>query len=259
MLNTLTATICALAFLGQVEAPQRAEREFWIQTDSSGRFLALQRKGNKTDRTAYVTVLEYLGEGRSLRKLYETKLLNKERPIGTTLSRDGRFYLTFDKFVVSETSPGAVVIYDLARNEHTAYGGKDFLSEEVINTLIPHGFIPGPKWRGKDNVFNQDSTKYYPTLPENCKEERVPFLVIDLPSRTISIQPHSAFNPKDIVVMEAQQWGWIESAEIVPTNTTMLPARMTWSCAGYANRVLDLSPDKTEYLPRKAPKEEQQK
>ncbi|MEQ8788183.1 MAG: hypothetical protein RIC55_17880 [Pirellulaceae bacterium] len=196
-----------------------------------------------------MTLFEYLGEGNPLRKLYETRLLNKELPRIAMISRDGRFFVTIDEFGSYGISPVTIVVYDLARREHTAYAGKDFLDSKVIESLPSHGSW-GFKWYGKDMVFNRDSTQFYPTRPEHCEEEGVPFVVVDLPTRTVRVQPVSSVDTESIVARVDQEWGWKPSRETVHTMTTVLPRQMTWSSPGLPDRVLELSRDETAYLPR---------
>jgi len=259
MIQAFIAAACTTALLVQVDPPRKDHPEITCRTDSSGRFLALERDGNGPDRAGriigpkrrgYVSVFEYLGEGKSLRKLYEAELLNHGVPLICSLSRDGRFFVTLDEFNAAGTSPFTVVIYDLARKEHTTYAGKDFLSEKLIKSLGHQGFVPGFKWHGKDMDFNQDSTRFYPTRPENCKKEEVPFVVIDLPTRTVRVEPIPATPLTDLVPDVQQEWGWRESRETVATKTTILPVRITRSRPGHPDRVLELAPNKTEYIAR---------
>jgi hypothetical protein len=81
------------------------------------------------------------------------ELRNRYGPLIEEISSDGRFLVTLDEWTSSGTGPLTVVIYDLARKEHTAYAGKEFLSEEVRKSLSHQGFIKGFKWFGKDCVL----------------------------------------------------------------------------------------------------------
>jgi hypothetical protein len=195
-----------------------------------------------------VTIWECLGDELTLRKLYETRLLNAKAPLVRALSRDGRFFVTLDDFASSGISPETLVIYDLARKEHTSYAGKDFLNEEAIRRLPQHALVAGFKWHGKDYEFNQDSTKFYPTRPENCEEEQgVPFLEIDLRTRSIRARPTSSVDPKTLVQDPGQEWSWNPSTETSATDLTVLPLRITWSGPNRADRVYDLAPGGLEY------------
>jgi hypothetical protein len=272
MIQAITVAACAALLLLPPDPPGYNHPDFGWTTDSSERFVVLERYGNTPDitgyicgpeRKGYVTVLEYLGEGKPLRKLYEVELLNEYSPLLDMLSHDGRFYLTFGDSRIAGTGHGpskAVVIYDLARKEHTAYAGKDFLGEKRIESLLPHMFAPGFKWFGKDFLFNQDATRFYPTLPSNCEREEVPFVVIDLPTRTVRVEPISNEDPQDIVPDGNSQWGWLESKETVKTDKTILPLRLRrtkWlSQPGTPDpdvpvQVYELAPDKTQYVPVK--------
>ncbi len=243
------------------------DREFYIDHDESSRFVMIERLGNAPDidgnitgaeRCAYVTVFEYLGEDLPLRKLYETELLTTSWPAAYCLSPDGRFLVTYEWFHHAGISPHSLVVYDLARKELTAYAGKDFLDEETIKGLRSNvGGTDGSSfyWTDNDVVFNQSSTKFYPTLPSNCKEE-FPFVVVDLPTRKATVEPLPSEDPKDLVHRAGAKWGWKPSSETVATENTILPVSLTRKRVAprgvhTPERVYRLSDDHTEYVPDK--------
>ncbi|MEQ8788178.1 MAG: hypothetical protein RIC55_17855 [Pirellulaceae bacterium] len=226
------------------------EAEFLCPMDASGRFLALERLGDGESRNAHVTVFEYLSgaEPQRLRKLYEAELLNKRLALVRKISQDGRFLVTLDDFTSSGTSPVTLVIYDLARKEHTAYAGKDFLDEDTIKALPHQGFLPGFKWWAKDADCDRDSTRFFPTRPERCEKERVPFIVVDLPTRMVRVMPTSSVEPNDIVSDPPPEWWWKPAPETTRNGGTALPSRLIQHREGAPSQVFQLRPSRMEYV-----------
>jgi hypothetical protein len=224
-------------------------QEFLSTSDTSGRFLAIETIGNGDDRNDYLTVWEYLEKDKSLRKLYETPLLNKRMPLIRKLSRDGRFFVTMDEWESSGVGPNTLVVYDLARKEQTSYAGRDFLNDEVIKSLNSHPLIKGVKWSAIGGNFNQDSTEFYPSRPELCEQENVPFVVVDLPTRTVQVRRTTEVDSSKIVPRVNQKCGWDapRDTETKSTGTTVLPTRLIMTQTGKENEVFELDLDLMMY------------
>ncbi len=149
-------------------------------------FLAIVAGGNKRDRTAYLTVFEVLAPDRRLRQLHQTKLLNGCSPRSFALCGSGRFFLTMDEWKDPRISKYPLVIYDLVRREHTAYRLKEFLPEA--------NSIESAHWYSSayhSDRFNPDTMEFYinATNKEKPPQRELPFIVVDLPTRTVRLEP----------------------------------------------------------------------
>lgn len=150
------------------------------------KFLAVVAVGNKRDRTAYLTVFEVLAPDHRLRQLHQTKLLNGCAPKAFALCGSGRFFLTMDEWKDARISKYPLVIYDLVRREHTAYRLKEFLPEA--------NSIESTHWYSSayhSNRFNPDTMEFYinETNKENPPTRERPFIIVDLPTRTVRLEP----------------------------------------------------------------------
>ena len=216
-----------LTLLTTSQVPEPSENQFVRTTDDTGRFIVIERPGDADQRAPTVLVYEYLPQGRQLKKLYSATLVNKKMPLTRAISSDGRYFVTLDEPTGSGTGPASLVIYDLARREHSAYSGSDFLSEEIRRNLRSRKVWGGFKWYGNDFRFDDKSTEFYPTLPENCREEEVPFVVVDLRMRLPRVTSPDEFDSRSIVKEVRRQFWWSLSRETVTDHGTMLPARIT--------------------------------
>ncbi len=162
-------------------------------------FLAIVAVGNKRDRTAYLTVFEVLAPDRRLRRLHQTKLLNGCSPQSFTLCGSGRFFLTMNEWKDARISKYPLVIYDLVRREHTAYRLKEFLPDSDFNSIEGVNWFSSPY---HSHRFNPDTMEFY--INEINKERPPshirPFIVVDLPTRTVRVEPPrtNAPNPYDV-------------------------------------------------------------
>ena len=164
-------------------------------------FLAIVAGGNKRDRTAYLTVFEVLASDRRLRRLHQTKLLNGCSPKSFQLCGSGRFFLSMNEWKDPRISKYPLVIYDLVRREHTVYRLKEFLPDSVYSTDGENwvNWFPTP-YHGLR--FNPDTMEFY--INEINKERPPshtrPFIVVDLPTRTVRVEPPktNAPNPYDV-------------------------------------------------------------
>lgn len=273
MFPLVFSAMIALPLYAFVDPPRKLNMDEVICfTDNSERFLGLIRRGNGADRTAYFTAFESLRGGKCYRKLHETPLLNKEEPYFHELSRDGRFLVTLDEWEVFGTGPNTLVIYDLVRKESSAYSCKDFITGKAqdflgnkvdydsiekdmktIDAIHKHQRIPGLHWRGPDHIFNRQSTRFYPSLPEYCikmsdRIAPIPFVVVNLLTRKVTIEPVETAVVEDADPVVQKEGEWIALEETVETSTTALPATLRWSSESKPDKLYRLSPDKEEYV-----------
>lgn len=150
-------------------------------------FLAIVASGNKRDRTAYLTVFEVLAPDRRLRRLHQTKLLNGCSPQSFTLCGSGRFFLTMNEWKDPRISKYPLVVYDLVGREHTAYRLKEILPETESKSIESvHWFSSAYH----SERFNPDTMEYYinEINGEKPPPEPRPFIVVDLPTRTLRLE-----------------------------------------------------------------------
>jgi hypothetical protein len=83
-------------------------------------------------------------------------------------------------------------------------------------------------------------------LPENCKKRGLPFIVVDLPSRTVSIRPFDRLDLKDIADRKQATVTW-SIADVEPTAKGGLPKTMTQIVSGKPVTTFKLSADSSEY------------
>ena len=152
------------------------------------KFLVIVAAGNKRDRTACLTVFEVLTPDHRLRQLHQTKLLNGCSPKAFALCGSGRFFITMNESKDARMSKYPLVIYDLVRREHTAYRLKEFLPESEVNS------VESAHWYSSayhSDRFNPDTLEFYinDTNKEKPPRHERPFIVVDLPTRTVRLEP----------------------------------------------------------------------
>ncbi|MGV3609078.1 MAG: hypothetical protein ACO1RA_21915 [Planctomycetaceae bacterium] len=255
MISTFAAAVCAMSLMLQVErkVPEAPSPKLSCIYSDTSRIIAIKQFSDSEQSDAgYVTVFEFLGEGKSLRKLYEMKLATSKHSWVNNISPDGRFFITRDETSAMGTGPFSLVIYDLARREYTAYSIKDFMTNDVIKTLNKHTIFPGLNWYGPRSAFSRDSTKYYPTeytyYKDSGAEQQIPLVEVNLLSRTAKVIPKPSIDPDDISRDEGMD-GWICSDENVKTEHTLLPQSFTRVRNGLIDRKYELTKRRSEYVP----------
>lgn len=256
MIASLVAAACAMSLLLQVEGQVPKDsglKTSCIYSDTS-RILAIKQFSDSDEPSdaGYVTVYEFIGEGKALRKLYEMKLATSKRSWVNDISPDGRFFVTRDETYAMGSGPFSLVIYDLARKEYTAYSCKDFMTNKVYRSLNKHAIFSGLAWYGPQSAFSRDSTRFYPTeytyYKESGAERKLPFVEVNLLSRTAKVVPKPSIDPDDISRDEGVD-GWICSDEKVKTEHTLLPKRFTRVRNGLIDREYELSIKTMDYVP----------
>jgi hypothetical protein len=236
--------VCCLVLLQQLPA---SEPEFLCTSDVNSRFVAVERVGDGVKRHASVVVLEFIPEQGILKQLYEVDLVNKRMPFTRSLSTDGRFLVTTDEFSALGTGPATVVIYDLARREHSAYSGCDFLEKRIIDKLDSSDEFPGFKWTANNCAFNKDATEFFPTLPKNCEGRGLPCVVVNLPSRTIRVVKPEDLPSKEIVYSPYAVLHWLPSQTKHTVGDRALPTHVTRRAPNSPDQLFEIVPGKIEY------------
>jgi hypothetical protein len=237
-----------------IEGCAQKDPQFVVVTNNSARFVAVLALGDRESRNAHLTVFESQGDNKSLRKLYEAKLLNKWQPLIFCLSPDGRFFVTLNEWEGTGISPNSLVIYDLARAEHTAYSGKDFLTEQQIASLSKWGMPRGFIWHGSDCDFTLDSSKFIPTRLRNCMRRKLPYIVVDLATRTVEVEPKEQVDEQTLEELQDRSWCWKPSREFRDVGAARLPVSLTYveRNGENAGAVFQLSKDGDAYVPDKS-------
>lgn len=167
-----------------------------VEPSSDGRLVIIDRDGDRKQRTAQCWIYEFHERGKYLRLLHSVKLLNPWKPLTKSHTVDGRFVITNNEWDSHGTNDRALVIYDLVRKEHSQFAIKDFYSQEVIDGLPPHVYLPGVRWKSKQPAasksYDYPRLEIYPNdpkIPEGKAEPDLPYLVIDLAARTVRKVP----------------------------------------------------------------------
>lgn len=255
MISTFAAATCVMSLMLQVESkvPEAPSPKLSCIYSDTSRIIAIKQfSDSEPSDTGYVTVFDFLGEGKSLRKLYEMKLATSKRSLVNDISADGRFFVSMDETSAVGTGPFSLVIYDLARREYTAYSCKDFMTEKEFQSLDKHAIYPGMNWRGPRPAFSCDLTKYYPTeytyYAEFGATINIPLVEVNLLSRTVEVVPKPSIDLDDISRDDGMD-GWICSDENVKTEHTLLPQSFTRVRNGLIDRKYELTKRRSEYVP----------
>lgn len=156
----------------------------------AGRFLAIHRFGNNKGRNDEITILELVEPDKRIRVLHQ---LVTKCPFGLHLvhhSNCGRFVITNGERLGTGMSERELVIYDLVRKEQSAYGIQDFLPEATIASLERSDMRQGRGLRWSDiSSFDPVKMEFYPSRPQDCRKSNLPFVVMDLLSRQVSVKP----------------------------------------------------------------------
>ena len=156
------------------------------------RLLMVTRSGDGRDRNAELSIIELSEPDRRLRILHQLRTNVPLEFFSLAVSDCGRFVITMgDARAASGTLDRDLVIYDLVRNEQSAYSVNDFLSAESIERLSakppPFPVLHGLVWQRGFPGFDYVKMEFYPTVPQKCRysDSEVPFVVVDLLSRTV--------------------------------------------------------------------------
>ena len=222
MLLTLAFATPSSVFAEERRLVRAPSELFNCHSDSSGRFLALARRGDGDDASAYVYVFEKLGVAQRIRLIHQTALLNRVRSLDSELSTDGRFYITLDDLGEETNCPLSIVIYDLVRNEYYKWSASEFLPVDVQKSLSRTN--DRLHWRDGSSAFNRLGTRFFPNEPGS----NLPFVVVDLPTRNVRIESHSHGGERglEIVTPESTDWNpstWEHSIQTIEQGDCVLP------------------------------------
>lgn len=124
----------------------------------------------------------------------------------------GRFYVTTDDWRGVGNTDSCLVIYDLHRGKSAAFRLEDFLSADTRSALGRFPFLPGVTWRGAGFVVDDANLTYYPTKLKDCREEKLPFVVVDLRSMTVEHRPAPEKLPETVIengdYQHGMKWHW---------------------------------------------------
>lgn len=235
------------------------EESFSRKSDSTGRFLVILRKGNEKDRNAEARVFEEIGDGLRFRKLHHAVLQNPYASLSNAISTDGRFLVTMDDFESHGGGPHALVIYDLVRHEHTVISGEKLLPQEVRLKLNGDKlFHKDVIWTRYYGVFNKSSTVFIPNDAKMCNEFGLPYIVVDLVTRTARIEKTPLADSEDVVQNKFVRLkngrffdvnSWTASEECIVIEKSKWPKMMlrTWP-SDRASQVYEFDPASEDYV-----------
>ena len=195
--NTYSKLITVLVFvaLSSEVFPQDGRTDFFHPETpqfvfhyptTNHRQIELLRAGNGDQRPSESTVFEIIESGRKLKKIHNISLANIHRPHQQIYMPGGRFLVTCGDIDDASTNDNCLVVYDLILKQRTKFRLEEFLSVAAKEKLRPLGYTRGKEWNGRTTgAFDRENQLYYPTLPEECRNLGLPFLVVDLCSRLV--------------------------------------------------------------------------
>lgn len=156
----------------------------------AGRFLAIHRFGNNKGRNEEITILEMVEPDQRIRVLHKLVTIC---PFGLHLvsySNCGRFVITIGERLGTGMSERELVIYDLVRKEQSAFGIQDILPEATIASLERSDMRQGHGLRWSHfSSFDSAKMEFYPSRPQDCRKSNLPFVVVDLLSQQVRVEP----------------------------------------------------------------------
>lgn len=185
---------CALASAlvpsARTDTTDRPERysphwgQYFVQTFSNPRQVSILRLGAGERRRAEYWVFEWTDRGQRLRPLHQSTLRTDWVPLTWRAEGDGRFLVTFDdRFAPRGSTDRCVVIYDFVRGESVAKRADDFVPQPWLESLsIRRKWSCGPAW--VDPLLH----RIYPSMPADVRKGTSPYVVVDLPSLSVSVE-----------------------------------------------------------------------
>ncbi len=135
---------------------------------------------------------------------------------GILVSPEGRFLVTMgDGWDGGTATEHCLVVHDLVRGESSSFAARDFLSDEILASLLTDKLYPGPQWMSGWGAFIPSEQVFLPNLPEECRDEGLPFVVLDLRNRTVTSLP---IPDKDL------------PADALTWRTAIQYCRVEWKC-----------------------------
>ena len=197
------------------------------------RLLFILRLGDGKRRNSEISILEIVDKGRKLRFLHKSKVLqNQYRPGFMIVSPDGRFLATVHEFAPTPKKKNDLVIYDLALGQHTSRSIDDFIPKNLIGDL-PRNVFEFVLWSDFDSHFHTTSQVWYPSSPQSCLEQDLPFFKVDLLDRSIELIATPDSLPPGVFPYEPNaqlSWQWSKSDQ----------NNLLWKTRGTIPKTLDV-------------------
>jgi len=195
--------------------------QFSIDTYTNPRQVSILRLGAGEARAAEYWVFEWADGGERLRPLYQSKLRTAWAPWSWRAECDGRFLVTFDdRFEPQGTTERCVAIYDFARGESKAMRADDFVPEKFLSSMsVRH------QWEGGPAYVDPLLHVVYTTSPARAREGTNPFVVIDLPSLSVRVEPPPVALPARTYceTSNGHVWEWAFSMGGAPEPSWLAP------------------------------------
>ena len=223
------AVLVTIAFLIPADAVAQVDPGVFNAVNFSGRLIKITRLGNNRGMNDEISILELVEPDKRIRVLHQLTTICPYYLSGSAHSSCGRFVITMGERLGTGISERELVIYDLVRKEHTAYGIQDFLPSETIASLEPSGIRAGASLRWQSFPgFDPDRMEFYPSCTSECRQSKLPFVVIDLLSRKVRVEPVPS---REIPPMGGQgcffqQAQWICSAGDRPLPAANAPLKL---------------------------------
>jgi hypothetical protein len=191
--QTIAITFGVLVSITCLVAPNvhaQVDPVVYSAVNFSGRLIEVTRLGNNQGMNDEITILELVEPDERIRVLHQLTTICPYYLSGSSHSSCGRFVITMGERLGTGISERELVIYDLVRQEHTAYGIQDFLPAETIASLELSGIRSGESLRWQSSPgFDLDRMEFYPSCTSECRKANLPFVVIDLLSRKVRVEP----------------------------------------------------------------------
>lgn len=195
--------------------------QFFLETYTNPRQVSLFRLGAGEARPAEYWVFEWTDEGQRLRPLHQAALRTDWVPWSWRAEGDGRFLVTFDdRFEPQGTTDHCVVAYDFVRGKTLSKRADDFVPEKWLGRLSDRR-----KWDGGPAYVDPLLHVIYTTSPARAREGTHPFVVIDLPSLTVRVEPAPASLPARVYceTSNGHAWEWEFSMGGAPEPNWLAP------------------------------------
>ena len=179
---------CAPLRVDDVNRPERYAAswgQFFVDTYTNPRQVSLLRLGAGEARPAEYWVFEWTARDQRLRPLHSAQLRTRWAPWSWRAAADGRFLVTFDdRFEPQGSTDTCVVIYDFVRGESVAVRADEFVPQRWLASASARA-----RWDGGPAYVDPLLHVIYTTTPARARADTNPFVVIDLLSLSVGVEP----------------------------------------------------------------------